>query len=433
MPSQITSAPEIQFNQFVQFAERAMQNGDKKAIARQGDTLPVDADSEQTVRMISVASDDKVYAIRRSAASKTANDSVRDIFRQAVSDMFSGNIPESVKKAMNTKDFGHGKPLTARRIMDVKAAIDQEERAIAFQKRLIEKADRHIVHNVNKSNPEANERCLSPEQLRKAAMIMNKVAPGSCLNGSNAFDDLLACYIIRFLKDPNLAANAEQLLEGIAREVSRVRNFSDSTREADGLNDAFQTYYQDVFKEICHSDMDVDADGINAGFMSNAHRGGCDIAGEKFNNDCPATDIANALKRAVTKPQHRKVLSFLMSQKASDAVDTLLNRMPIPRPTNPSKGDVLHNAEGAEMFIGDSLSECRGTQDSYQLEVSPDGKRAKLRYYHKAGLFLNMADADPASKDKFVIPFTIEQSWTLDLSVDEPKLVEYNIAQTLLY
>lgn len=43
--------------------------------------------------------------------------------------MFGGeaNIPESVKKAMLLGDYGDGKPLTARRIMAVKDAIDAED------------------------------------------------------------------------------------------------------------------------------------------------------------------------------------------------------------------------------------------------------------------------------------------------------------------
>ena len=42
--------------------------------------------------------------------------------------MFGGerNIPDSVKDAMLLKDYDRGKPLTARRILAVKAAIDRD-------------------------------------------------------------------------------------------------------------------------------------------------------------------------------------------------------------------------------------------------------------------------------------------------------------------
>lgn len=64
----------------------------------------------------------------RSATDATKNNEARKLFRDAVADMFGGeqNIPESVKTAMLLKDYGteenpSGKPLTARRIMAVKA------------------------------------------------------------------------------------------------------------------------------------------------------------------------------------------------------------------------------------------------------------------------------------------------------------------------
>ena len=49
------------------------------------------------------------------------------LFRDSVASMFGGEakIPESVKKAMILGDYNSGKPLTARRILAVKAAIDK--------------------------------------------------------------------------------------------------------------------------------------------------------------------------------------------------------------------------------------------------------------------------------------------------------------------
>ena len=63
----------------------------------------------------------------RLASLKKANNATRDAFMKAVADMFGGEdrIPDSVKDAMKLEDYGKGKPLTARRILAVKAAIDQ--------------------------------------------------------------------------------------------------------------------------------------------------------------------------------------------------------------------------------------------------------------------------------------------------------------------
>ncbi|MBQ1428171.1 MAG: hypothetical protein IIZ06_00740, partial [Kiritimatiellae bacterium] len=70
---------------------------------------------------------DFVGNVGRRQASRDVNNAVRDLFKQAIADMFGGpdKIPESVRDAMKMADFGKGKPLTARRILAVKTAVDQ--------------------------------------------------------------------------------------------------------------------------------------------------------------------------------------------------------------------------------------------------------------------------------------------------------------------
>ena len=70
---------------------------------------------------------DFIGNVGRRQASRDVNNAVRELFKQAIADLFHGesNIPMSVLDAMKLADFGKGKPLTARRILAVKAAIDQ--------------------------------------------------------------------------------------------------------------------------------------------------------------------------------------------------------------------------------------------------------------------------------------------------------------------
>lgn len=70
---------------------------------------------------------DFIGNVGRRQASRDVNNAVRDLFKQAIADMFGGpdKIPESVRDAMKMADFGKGKPLTARRILAVKTAVDQ--------------------------------------------------------------------------------------------------------------------------------------------------------------------------------------------------------------------------------------------------------------------------------------------------------------------
>ena len=113
-----------QFNQFVQFAEQRTNPTTSKAIARAGVEGPLGG------RAIKAAEKREGDSVRpflpRSQANKNANDAVRNLFRQSVASMFGGEnrIPPSVKEAMRLKDYGCGKPLTARRIMAVKAAVE---------------------------------------------------------------------------------------------------------------------------------------------------------------------------------------------------------------------------------------------------------------------------------------------------------------------
>jgi len=110
------------FKAFTDFATQSIEAGEKKAIAR------ADGTGGLANRTIQPASGDWVGKIRRSNESRDANNVTRGLFKQAIIDMFGGenNIPASVKKAMLLSDYGKGKPLTARRIIAVKNAIDKD-------------------------------------------------------------------------------------------------------------------------------------------------------------------------------------------------------------------------------------------------------------------------------------------------------------------
>ena len=82
---------------------------------------------------------DFIGNIGRRAESKTTNDTVRNIFLASVIKMFGGNnydvtcLPPSIREAMKINDFDAGKPLSARRIRAVAAAINQHVESRAQQ------------------------------------------------------------------------------------------------------------------------------------------------------------------------------------------------------------------------------------------------------------------------------------------------------------
>lgn len=111
------------FNQFVNWAQsKTDENATalaQNAIGQKGPALTV---SEHAGDKIGVAG-----WFKRTSAMQRENNTTRAIFKNAVIDMFGGlsKIPESVRKAMELDNFnGGGKPLSARRIMLVKTAID---------------------------------------------------------------------------------------------------------------------------------------------------------------------------------------------------------------------------------------------------------------------------------------------------------------------
>ena len=126
-----------QFSRFVAFAQERFDAGKTKAIASKGDIMAAGGTTlEERKIKVTDKFDWVSLSFLRSNAAQRANNELRDIFRKTVADMFGGerNIPDSVREAMLMKDYGHGKPLTARRILAVRDAIENLRRDNAFDK-----------------------------------------------------------------------------------------------------------------------------------------------------------------------------------------------------------------------------------------------------------------------------------------------------------
>ena len=129
MPTNVSGYNPV-FRSFVQFAQTNLDAGEKKAIANATVQTPLDG---RKILAISASKGDRVGAIfTRTAGEQRANDATRTLFLRSVVNLFGGasKIPASVREALNLEDFGCGKPLTARRIMAVKEAIDAHLSAV---------------------------------------------------------------------------------------------------------------------------------------------------------------------------------------------------------------------------------------------------------------------------------------------------------------
>ncbi len=133
------------FNKFVEWANRfdAKSSAIVGASDMLGEGLVVDTKSGDGSGFIAM--------IRRSGAHKDINNTTRALFFGAVKDMFGGEskIPQSVRKAMkfdNFTDTKTGKPLTARRIHIIQAAI--EKFVMEPKNRLVDPNTKTGVYNV---------------------------------------------------------------------------------------------------------------------------------------------------------------------------------------------------------------------------------------------------------------------------------------------
>ena len=229
------------FKAFTDFAQQKMDAGETKAVAR-GEVQNKVFDG----RVIKAATTDEAYAFTRSADEKYFNEVAREQFKRAIIDMFGGesNIPESVRKAMLLGDYGSGKPLTARRIMAVKNAIDADGTARA---RSADARQREFDASISKfSSPEVEAAALakgySKAELPRLAAAANLYAKAVHCSEADALAEVAT---------PGSKAN--RLMNYGGRFLKSAKNFENGLR----LLDAYSTWFDKTeadLKELGISD-----------------------------------------------------------------------------------------------------------------------------------------------------------------------------------
>ena len=174
---------------------------------------------------------DFVGNVGRRQASRDVNNEVRELFKQAIADMFGGpdNIPDSVKDAMKMADFGKGKPLTARRILAVKTAVDQvaadEAKAAADQVKAA--ADAETKMNDCIANGKDWVQKNYSNWLNKCDVNkLIETAFSSC-NGNTDAMDIVNNNLRSFLVDPGLKFRSEEYVQkragGLAANLNELK------------------------------------------------------------------------------------------------------------------------------------------------------------------------------------------------------------------
>ena len=126
MPS-VTGTSSLQYQQFVNFASA---DGVKS-----GTILASQKAQNGDLTIVAKTKGDFFGNIWRNKDTRDANDAIREAFKHSIVNLFGvtneDQLPDSVKKAMKLDDYGKGKPLTARRILSVKTAVDNQLAGLA--------------------------------------------------------------------------------------------------------------------------------------------------------------------------------------------------------------------------------------------------------------------------------------------------------------
>ena len=214
------------FRAFTDFATKNVEAGKQKTVVRV-DTAGAGSLGSLTIK---AAKGDWVgIGIGRLRSLKDANNIARDLFKTAIADMFGGEdrIPDSVKDAMKMQDFGKGKPLTARRILAVKAAIDQVAEKMQT---CIEETKANFDYNVDE-----REKCN--EMIEKAFI--------ACKGNTDAMD-IVKTHISEITVN---SASELRTEEGMQKKVDGLLDNLKELKELSKKNPAIYTAGKIMLKE----------------------------------------------------------------------------------------------------------------------------------------------------------------------------------------
>ena len=434
----------VQFDSFVDFAQKAIAAGSSKAVAR-ADTVVAGVNGGLATRTIKAATTDKTFALSRSITDKAKNDVARDIFKKSVIDMFGGEdkIPKSVKEAMLLKDYGAGKPLTARRIMAVKQAIELAMDPVPKMKHDL--ALNAVTSGLQHVNDMQQARrldgiTLTEQQLSMAVDLVERNGKGLSEQGIR----LLANFTLNLLAgDKTSRLNHDAFVKRYAQDVSKWRNFNPGDSRFAAVDAKVRQHAQSMLDEYLDDAKanQFNDESLHVSFLKDAPRANFTINGQVFLfGTASGDDIINAFKGAVgqDRPACRKALSSFFCQTMGGTVIGLSQENRLAPTAGLPNGIDLKKVKGSEMFIpsafgkfGDPFYGLPKTQvhnSHYTLDVAPDGRSAKITIETKGDIAFALSAA-PTGINNSVGTFTWKQEFVFDLSGNQPEIVATSIGQ----
>lgn len=421
------------------------------------------------------------------------NDKTRQLFLDAVKEMFGGEskIPASVKKAMRMGNFDGkcGKPLTSRRILAVKVAID------AYNAKTTEAAKPSTAHalfppkgtgadiianglklnaGVKPSPAQAGRNVMKAATKEKTAAAaettpLKEISPKTAKTmvaasaktlkvkldktTTAAAANLLATHgkgmlpknakmLSNFIV--NLAATrtdgldevAEEKIKNVAGDIKKWREFTFGDPKHAALGAKFAQrdtdYIKDnIGKKVMFSKEHPD---VFQQVYDDAERGDWKINGTKFKLGTSANTIGDKFLSVIKGENARKVVSLLLHQGGLSDVESLLCKSPAL--IGDAKAAILqeenlYELEGADMFVHrdigrDGQTIAMDEMAHYELEVSKDGKTATVTLSVDKNLSSN-----GSKYNEFRIGMaTISQRTTIDLTKPMPVVTSVEFSQT---
>ena len=420
MPLELNNAT---YKAFTDFASKVKD----KTIASFGDEKLIKNESGLGNRSI-VPSQNKDFIgnIGRFADKKEANNAVRALFRQSIIDMFGGEsmIPASVKTAMRLGDYDKGKPLSARRIKIVKAAIDAVKRDMEpitidkdTAKKLIEESEISMGGSLDDYNG-ANK--LATEWLMKYG------------NGMPAKTARLLCnFIVNTIlnhEDTNISLDEERI-KNVAEDMRTWDEFIFGDKRLEEIGKEFMNRQNNYIKEKINNSTEFLPSNPNVfkQVESDADRFDWTINGQKFAIGTDKQTVINAFCDAVKNPNARKAISINFNQGfQSDLVDLLFKSI------DPTKEINLSQLPNANIFVSHDLSKdgfpiTKTAGSVFDLKISEDGKTATVTVTSIQDLTISQ------SNDKYKIgKANIAIQSTYDLTKEIPEVTNITFSQTFM-
>ena len=402
----------IQFRQFVQFAERQTDPANSEAIARVTGNRDAIAG-----RAISASDKDRVHHwhnfFLRSGTNATENNDVRALFREAVFSMFGGaaNVPESVKTAMRLEDYDKGKPLTARRIIAVRDAIlhfaDGVKVGAVDRQKAASLVDGAIANFDKELLAKKGGQMMLGNNLRE------KIVDAVAKYGAGLTDKcqrILANYLVptMFSRRGGEDDKVDQMAAYLADTLKNVRDFKPGEDyRLSELDKQVKEYLQDAISDGQRPVRSIryDEDGVSDALKTAATKTEFTINGQHFARAKEnAGPIVEKFKETIANPQHRKVISTVLNRGMRAIIAKTQTREELD-PTPNFRKVSLANVKGSELLLTvqkeNPFINPNGIVDRYlpTFTLSVTGNKAKVTCHVLGDLAFNCKFATPQWED----------------------------------